>query len=630
MSMGERTPIALISPASSARMAVVESLTNLVASHIPDLTTVRLSANWMSAASHSGEGVGLYEAVKAVGLELCPALGLTIPVGKDSMSMKTKWQSDGCAIEVTAPLSLVITAFGQVVDARLTLTPQLRRADILGDTTLIFLDLASTLKRMGGSCIAQVYSQLGNDAPDVVDVDLIKSFWKLLQTGRSVSDSLILAYHDRSDGGLLTTIVEMCFAGRVGASIDLSSYIRSLDINDVVSGLFNEELGAVIQVQTSKLMRFKTLMSECKFPDSNVHIVGSVLTSNAQRIKVEAHGSVLFVGERHELQRTWSQTSFRMQSIRDNPLCSRQEFDSLLKVNDEGLHMSLTFDASENIIAPLLMIPVEKMPRIAILREQGDLYLNLGVNSNMEMAYAFHQAGFQTIDVHMTDLLAGLSLSSFAGLACPGGFSYGDVLGAGAGWAKSALLNKHATSELSAFFARKDTIAIGICNGCQMLAQLVDVSRMSGKSIIPGTDYWPTFQRNTSEQFEARMSLVKIEQTNCIFFDGMQGSILPIAVSHGEGRAEFKSELNYTHLQKSGQITMSFVNSDESIAEISDYPANPNGSVHGLAGVSSANGRVLALMPHPERVIRGLANTWGTVNHSGWKRIFFNARKFFN
>lgn len=631
MAMGERSPIALISPAASARMAVVESLTNLVAANVIDMGSVRLSANWMSAASHPGEGPALYEAVKAVGLELCPALGLTIPVGKDSMSMKTKWTENGKELEVTAPLSLVITAFGPVNDARLTLTPQFRRIEDVGETSVVFLDLANGFKRMGGSCLAQVYCQLGNEAPDVVNYDTIKSFWKLLQAAR-LKDNLILSYHDRSDGGLITAIFESCFAGHVGAQIDLSSYIESSRMESVICGLFNEELGAVIQIRSSNTDEFYSLAGEFDFPRSNIHLIGSILSTSTQSIRIKCHGLEVYSNERQHLQRTWSETSFRMQSLRDNPVCAQQEFDSLLNIEDKGLHTSLTFDPSEKVVAHLLKVPEEIRPRVAILREQGISNFNLGVNSHMEMAYAFYQAGFSTFDVHMSELLNGFSLESFVALACPGGFSYGDVLGAGAGWAKSAFLHEEAKLQLFKFFAREDTIAIGICNGCQMLSQLVSISKSAlNESIIPGTQNWPLFQKNTSEQFEARMSLVKIsESSNCVFFDGMQGSILPIAVSHGEGRAKFSKDGDFEALQESGSVALSFVTSSDKIAEPIDYPFNPNGSPHGLAGVSSKNGRVLALMPHPERVIRGVTNTWGNIVDSGWKRIFFNARKCFS
>jgi phosphoribosylformylglycinamidine synthase len=375
MAMGERTPVALISPAASARLAVVESLTNLVAANVPDLKTVRLSANWMSAASHPGEGAGIYEAVKAVGLDLCPALGLTIPVGKDSMSMKMKWQENDKSVEVTAPLSLIITAFGQAADARLTLTPQFRRIEEVGESLVVFLDLANGHKRIGGSCLAQVYSQLGDSAPDVVDPELIKSFWAVLQRGRSVDNSLILSYHDRSDGGLMVSILESCFAGHVGANIDISSYAGSATMQEVTAALFNEELGAVVQICKSRIEEFKNLLTACGFPLANLHVVGQILPTTSQQITVQSHGQVVFSGERHVLQRTWSETSFRMQSLRDNPVCAQQEFDFLLNVDDKGLHASLTFDGSLNPVAELLKVPTEHRPRVAILREQGMIHL---------------------------------------------------------------------------------------------------------------------------------------------------------------------------------------------------------------------------------------------------------------
>jgi phosphoribosylformylglycinamidine synthase len=369
MAIGERTPVALISPAASARLAVIESLTNLVAANVVDIATIRLSANWMSAASHTGEGAALYEAVKAVGLELCPALGLTIPVGKDSMSMKTKWNDQkGNNVEVTAPLSLIVTAFGPVTDARLTLTPQFKRIEEIGESKIIFLDLACGKKRMGGSCLAQVYSQIGNDCPDLVDVNIIKSFWKLLQSGRSHTNSLIAAYHDRSDGGLITSVLESCFAGHVGAEIDFVTYLNS---DNFISGLFNEELGAVIQVSNSRIDEFYSLATKCGFPIGEIHVIGSILPTKSQKIIVSCKGEVMITKERQELHRIWSETSYHMQSIRDNPTCAQQEYDSLLNVEDKGLHTSLTFDPACNIIEHLMTTPRENRPRIAILREQG-------------------------------------------------------------------------------------------------------------------------------------------------------------------------------------------------------------------------------------------------------------------
>ena len=615
MAMGERSPIALISAAASARMAVAESLTNIAAAYIGDLKTVRLSANWMSAASHDGEGAALYEAVQAVGLGLCPELGLTIPVGKDSMSMRTKWEDDNQTFEVASPLSLIVTAFGPALDATKTLTPQFLNIE---GSLIVFIDLAQGKKRLGGSCLAQVYSQIGAEAPDVEDAGLIRKFWHLIQSARDC----ILAYHDRSDGGLITTILEMCFAGRVGAKLDISNICD----NDHVSTLFNEELGAVIQIRSSDMEMLKNHLLNNGLSTAEVHHIG-IVTSNRILTINDGKETILKSLDCVQMQRVWSETSFRIQSLRDNPLCAQQEYDTLLDPEDAGLHSTLTFDASENICARLCMTPTENRPRIAILREQGIAQFKEGVNSNIEMAYAFYQAGFTSVDVHMSDLLGGLSLNEFSGLAFPGGFSYGDVLGAGAGWAKSALFNQHATSELRAFFNKKTTFAIGVCNGCQMLSQLVKVSGGPKDEMIAGTSQWPTFQRNKSEQFEARTCLVKISSvSSSIFFAGMHGSVLPIAVAHGEGRVEFETNQDYLDLVSNNQIALQYVKSNESIAEPDNYPANPNGSVNGIAGVCSLDGRVLALMPHPERVIRGAANTWANVTHSGWKRIFYNAR----
>ncbi|KAI8906007.1 CobB/CobQ-like glutamine amidotransferase domain-containing protein [Gorgonomyces haynaldii] len=595
MAMGERTPLSLLSAKASARMAVGEALTNLAAASIQDLGSVRLSANWMSAAAHDGEGARLYEAVKAVGLDLCPQLGITIPVGKDSMSMKTKWNDNQTTTEVTAPLSLIITGYGPVDDARLTLTPQLKKDDSL----LLFLDLANGKQRLGGSCVAQVYSEIGKDCPDVEDPQLLVKFWKLLNATRDK----ILAYHDRSDGGLLLTLLEMAFAGHVGLDVD----IPAQDHDSIIAALFNEELGAVVQIKKQDLHFFTAKAQELGF--NGVHQIGTIQENT---VDIKSNGVSLLKEDCLALYQQWSETSYRMQALRDNPVCAKQEFDSLA-VQNPGLHMNLTFDPSQ--------IPVfEKRPLVAVVREQG-------VNSYMEIAFAFYQAGFQTVDVHMSDLIQGFDLSGFVGIACPGGFSYGDVLGAGAGWAKSAVLNQKARASLSQFFERKNTFAIGICNGCQMLSQLVAVS--GDQPIIPGTKAWPTFQRNLSEQFEARMSLVKIpNDTKSIFFQGMQGSVLPIAVSHGEGRASFAKEQDLAELQANHQIALQYVKNDETLALPQDYPFNPNGSPLGIAGVSSLDGRVLALMPHPERVVKSLSNTWSSIPHSGWKRMFSNARQF--
>ncbi|KAJ3284942.1 hypothetical protein HK104_009699 [Borealophlyctis nickersoniae] len=612
MAMGERTPLALVDAAASARMAVAESLTNIAAANVEDLATIRLSANWMSAAAHAGEGSALYEAVKAVGLDLCPKLGITIPVGKDSMSMKTKWKdAAGQEKEVTAPLSLIITAYGPVSDVRKTLTPELRTD--AGETTLLLIDLGCGKQRMGGSCLAQAYNQIGNEAPDVTDVEAIKAFWSSIQAARSDGNGLVLAYHDRSDGGLFTTIVEMCFAGHVGCAVDLSP----LGGSDPAAALFNEELGAVIQVRTADVEKVESIFASHKFPSQHFHRIGTVSAKGSDTITFAWGTTIRLAGSRVAWHRRWAETSYRMQSLRDNPACAQSEYDSLLDTSDPGLHAALTYDPSEDIAAPLLKTPAEHRPRVAVLREQG-------VNSYAEMAFAFDRAGFAAVDVHMTDIHSGIvSLNSFVGLACPGGFSYGDVLGAGAGWAKSILLNPRAKSEFQTFFERKDTFSLGICNGCQMLSVL--------KPLIPGAASWPAFLRNKSEQFEARVCMTEVMPSPSILLRGMEGSRLPIAVAHGEGRSEFASVEDMETAVSQGLVAVRFVDNYGSPAGPERYPFNPNGSPLGITGVTTLDGRVTALMPHPERVVRGGANTWGSERSGwgedgGWMRMFRNAR----
>ena len=623
MAMGERCPSALISHASSARMAVAEALMNIVAADIDDLSSVRLSANWMCSASHDGEGAGLYDAVKAIGLGLCPELGLTIPVGKDSMSMKTKWAQNGESKAVTAPMSVIITAFGPVSDARLTITPRLLPPNLLGHSTLLFIDLAEGKQRLGATCLAQVYGQVGHDCADVENPSLLKGFWKFLQSVRHLGDSnLVWAYHDRSDGGLLTTVLEMCFAGHLGCSIDLSSYSNSSSHNDVVKSLFNEELGAVIQIRTKDIARAQDSLSACGLDKSSVHILGPV--TEVQKIIIKSHGNVVFEQERTLLQQNWAETSFRMQAARDNPAFAKCEYDNILDADDPGLGSKLTFNPDENIFVQFTNIPLPSRPKVAILREQG-------VNSHLELANAFMQCGFAPIDVHMTDIISKeVSLDDFVGLGCPGGFSYGDVLGAGTGWAKSIILHENASMEFKKFFARNDTFTIGICNGCQMLTQLAE------NRIIPGTEHWPNFRRNLSEQFEARVGLLQVSETNTSFwFDGMHGSLIPVAVAHGEGRAVFRNIVDKELTLASNAVALKYVKNNGTVANELDYPFNPNGSDAAIAGLTSQDGRVLVMMPHPERVLRGVTNTWGSFvdgpgfgEDSGWVRLFRNARKW--
>ncbi|KAI9337967.1 CobB/CobQ-like glutamine amidotransferase domain-containing protein [Obelidium mucronatum] len=619
MAMGERTPLALISPAASARMAVAESLTNILAANVKNLGDIRLSANWMSSADHPGEGAALYEGVSAVGLDLCPKLGVTIPVGKDSMSMKTRWTDPKTseAKSVTAPLSLIITAYGPVDDASKTLTPELR--GVSEPTILVFVDLGMGKQRLGGSALAQVYNFIGNEAPDVEDPDAFKAFWKafnLLSAG-----NVVLSYHDRSDGGLFTSVAEMSFAGHVGVDLD----VTSLGTN-YISSLFNEELGVVIQVRKAHFDQVKSTFASSGFPVSHLHVIGSVGAKFSTAITIRHSGKQIFDKSRVVLQRVWAETSYKMQSLRDDPVSALAEYNGLLDARDPGISSHLTFDPAEVPLQVHYPLSVSK-PKVAILREQG-------INSFGEMAWAFHSAGFTCVDVHMTDIISGrVQLKSFSGLACPGGFSYGDVLGAGAGWAKSILLNQNARRELTGFFGRKDTFTIGICNGCQMLAGL--------KSIIPGAEGWPVFVRNSSEQFEARVATCEIvggETFSNVFFAGMEGSRIPIAVAHGEGRAQFRNDQERDAAVGGGNkacLALRYVDNYGAPAGPEKYPLNPNGSPFGIAGVVSVGdgGKVLAMMPHPERFVRGVANTWASPSleraggiDSGWMRMFRNAR----
>lgn len=606
MAMGEKPLHALTSPAASARMCIAEALMNLVAADISGLDRVRLSANWMASADYPGDGAGLYEAVQAVGLEICPALGISVPVGKDSMSMKMRWQEGNENKVVVAPISLIITAFSTVESVHATWTPQLRPIPEVGQSSLVLVELSGSHRRMGGSIIAQAFADLRDECPDVVDISLLKSFVEAM-TALHQTD-IVLAYHDVSDGGLFTALVEMMFAGRVGLNLKTACQ----DAQDVLRDLFNEELAAVFQIRDDDFARFTTVLSDHGITSDCVHKVATTTDSIAAELTISNEQTIFFTATRAELQQTWSKTSHAMQRIRDNPDCADQEFASVLNNTDRGLFYSIQYTPQ---IAPIL----SSKPRVAILREQG-------VNGHNEMAYAFHIAGFEAVDVHMSEIIAEkVSLASFRGLAACGGFSYGDVLGAGAGWAKSVLLHKSTRQQFKAFFARDDTFALGVCNGCQFLSQL--------KELIPGTEHWPTFQRNTSEQYEARFSQVEIiddHETPCIFFDGMKGWKLPVVVAHGEGRAIFTGD-DLMHLQANKQVSLRFIASDGTPTE--QYPANPNGSPHGITGVRSENGRVLALMPHPERTILREASsyyphdsTWG--DYGPWSTLFHNAMRF--
>lgn len=597
MAMGERTPVALIDAPASGRMAVAEAITNIAAAPIASLRDVRLSANWMAAAGHPGEDQALFDTVRAVGMELCPALGIAIPVGKDSMSMRTVWDENGEKKSVTAPLSLIVSAFSPVTDVRTTLTPQLQRS--MGDTALLLIDISGGKQRLGGSALAQAWAQLGNECPDLEDPAALKAFFDLIQALRQ--DKLLLAYHDRSDGGLWATLCEMAFAGHCGIDIDISPLG-----NDTLAALFCEELGAVVQVSATEV---GPVMQRVIAAGLLVHHLGTLNTDD--RIRVRQGDQILLDQWRVALQQTWAETSFRIQSLRDNSECAAEEFAQILVADDPGLSPWVTFDAQENIAAPMIATGVR--PRVAILREQG-------VNGQVEMAAAFHVAGFTPVDVHMTDILSGrIRLDDFRGLVACGGFSYGDVLGAGGGWSKSILFNIVAREQFERFFAREDVFALGVCNGCQMLSSLAE--------LIPGTEYWPRFVRNVSEQFEARVSLVEVLESPSVLLQGMAGSRLPIAVAHGEGRAWFQDSWQRAAARESTGVALRFVDNWGRPTE--QYPANPNGSPEGITGLCNRDGRVTIMMPHPERVYRTVQNSWHPDewgNDGPWLRMFRNAR----
>ncbi|WP_261815809.1 phosphoribosylformylglycinamidine synthase [Vibrio gallicus] len=600
MSMGERTPVALLDFGASARLAVGESLTNIAGTDIGDIKHIKLSANWMSPAGHPGEDAGLYEAVKAVGEELCPALGLTIPVGKDSMSMKTKWNENGEDKEVTSPLSLVITAFGRVEDVRKTVTPQLRTDK--GDTSLVLVDLGNGKNRLGATALAQVYKQLGDKPADVDNAEQLKGFFDAMQT--LVRDDKLVAYHDKGDGGLFVTLAEMAFAGHCGLKADISELGE-----DVLATLFNEELGVVVQVKNSDLDAVKTVLSANGLQACS-HVIGSVEASD--NFEIFANGNAIIERSRTELRTIWAETTHKMQALRDNPACADQEFAAKKDNSDPGLNVALTFDTHEDIAAPYIATGAK--PKMAILREQG-------VNSHVEMAAAFDRAGFDAVDIHMSDILTGQTvLDEYQGLVACGGFSYGDVLGAGEGWAKSVLFNAQARDQFEGFFKREETFSLGVCNGCQMLSNL--------KELIPGADLWPRFVRNESERFEARFSLVEVQKSDSVFFDGMAGSRMPIAVSHGEGRVEVRDTAHLDAIEASGTVAVRYVDNQGNATQ--QYPNNPNGSPNAITGLTTNDGRVTIMMPHPERVFRTVANSWAPESwgeDSAWMRMFRNARK---
>ena len=611
MALGERTPIALVNPAASGRMAIGESITNIASAKIGNISDIFLSANWMAAAGHEGEDAALFDTVKAVGEELCPKLGIAIPVGKDSLSMKTVWEQntqDGAIKrEMAAPLSLITTAFAIVEDVRHTLTPQLRRDK--GPTELVLIDLGQGKNRLAASALSQVYSQVGSVTPDVDDADVLSNFFGAVQSLNK--DQKILAYHDRSDGGLLATLTEMAFAGHTGITVDLDTLG-----DNTLETLFNEELGAVIQVRQTDLANVLAVLSEFKLADDS-HVIGS-LNSTDEVIFTLAENT-LYSQPRATLQKIWSETSYRLQALRDNDECAAEEFERLnedyLEGKDVGLSATTTFDIAEDITAPYINTGAK--PAIAVLRDQG-------VNGQQEMAVAFDRAGFKAVDVHMTDVISGrVSLNDYKGLVACGGFSYGDVLGAGGGWAKTILHNPQAKDEFTQFFNREDVFGLGVCNGCQMFSQLRD--------LIPGAAHWPEFYRNKSEQFEGRAVMVEIMESPSILFKDMQGSKIPVAVAHGEGRAVFTGEgsSQYTAQNAYDNQTVSMRYIDNTGKPTMHYPENPNGAEMGITGLCSTEGRFTIMMPHPERVIRSVTNSWHPdiwEEDSPWMRMFRNAR----
>jgi phosphoribosylformylglycinamidine synthase len=605
MAIGERPTLALLDAAASARMAVGEAVTNLAAAAVGALGDARLSANWMAAAGHPGEDARLWDAVRAIGLELCPALGIAIPVGKDSMSMRSVWSDEaGVARSVTAPVSLVVTAFAPVLDVRRTLTPELRLD--AGETELLLVDLGAGRDRLGGSCMMQVYGALGEAPPDVDDAGALGALFAATQ--ELSASGLVLAYHDRSDGGLAVTLLEMAFAGGTGLDVDLSTLGAA---SDDASVLFSEELGAVFQIRTEDAGRVRALFDRHGL-GALVHGIGR--PTEGDRVLVRRGGSALVDDSRSRLRGVWSETTWLMQRMRDDRASADEEHEARTQPGAVGLTAKLSFDPARDPAAHVARSATTRAPRVAILREQG-------VNGQVEMAAAMHRAGFEAVDVHMTDILAGRAdLATFRGVVACGGFSYGDVLGAGEGWAKSILFHDRARESLARFFARQDTFALGVCNGCQCLSNL--------REIVPGASRWPRFVRNRSEQFEARVALVRIEASPSIFFAGMHGSVLPIAVAHGEGRVEPLAGGDLALLEREGLVAARYVDDGHQATE--RYPSNPNGSPGGVTALTTPDGRATILMPHPERVFRNAQLSWRprdwTGDDSPWMRMFRNAR----
>ena len=599
MSMGERTPVATINPSASGRLAVAEAITNILSASIKNISDIKFSANWMSSIQTDSQKQALFETVRSVTIDFCSKIGLTIPVGKDSLSMQTTWKEDKQENQVTAPLSLIISAFAQVDDVNKTITPQLKRQN---DSLLVLIDLGKGFNRLGASCLAQVYNRSLGESPDI-DPVLLSSFFKAI-TDLKVNNK-ILAYHDRSDGGLFATVTEMAFAGNTGVRVDLNT--GSAD--ETLALLFSEEVGAVIEIDKKDLDSVKSILQKHSL-DGLSSVIGETQINKEIILETGHNHSINF--DLKELRKAWSQLSFRMQSLRDNPKTAKEGFEAMLDELDPGMTTKINFSQTKQ--DQLLRFKDER-PKIAVLREQG-------VNSHVEMAVAFHKAGFEAIDVHMTDLISGqIGLDDFRGLVACGGFSYGDVLGAGGGWAKSILYNPKVKRHFEDFFNHSENFTLGVCNGCQMLSQL--------KDIIPGAGHWPHFVKNLSEQFEARLSLVEITKSSSLFLKGMEGSMLPIATSHGEGRTQYHRRNDIQILDEHNQISLRYVDNYGRPSEL--YPSNPNGSVGGLAGFCSEDGRATIIMPHPERVIRKQQHSWCPPEweeDGPWLQIFYNAREW--
>ncbi|HEU4622989.1 MAG TPA: phosphoribosylformylglycinamidine synthase [Burkholderiaceae bacterium] len=627
MAMGERTPLAVLNAPASGRMAIGEAITNIAAAPIARIEDIKLSANWMAACGQPGEDAALFDTVRAVGMELCPALGISIPVGKDSLSMRTTWIDDDAPRQVMSPVSLIVSAFAPVSDVRTALTPQLRIEPDLRDTELVLIDLGAGRNRMGLSALAYVTRQVGTDVPDVDDPARLKAFFAAIQALNQAGS--IIAYHDRSDGGLFATACEMAFAGRCGVSLNLdllclegehasewgdaknwSTQVAARRHELTLKALFNEELGAVIQIRRDERSKVMDILRAHQLGAIS-HIIGRPNTRNV--IECYRDTKVVFTATRAELHKAWSEASWRIARLRDNPACADAEY-ARIDADDPGLHEVLSFDPNDDVAAPY--IATGARPKVAILREQG-------CNSHLETAYVMHASGFEAVDVHMSDLIAGrFTLEKVRGVIAVGGFSYGDVLGAGEGWAKTILFRPQLAQMFAEFFQRTDTFALGICNGCQMMSNLAPM--------IPGAQAWPRFTRNKSEQFEARLAMVDIPESPSIFFAGMAGSRLPIAVAHGEGYADFSRHGD----QAQALVAMRFV--DHQGQPTQTYPYNPNGSPNGIAAVTTPDGRFTVLMPHAERVFRTIQHSYAAERFkrdamrepSGWRRMFANARRW--